>query len=252
MDTQARDLVELEQRFDLQAQAVFRQRLQDTDRYEWAGAEAGVKRMLGLLDQPWDCFLLNGVSLADLPNEAQYKLLQAVSAGAGLVLVGASDERVLKPANLLDPLPAFLAGDSSLQAYRAGQGRGVLLPARPVLPYRPGWEVEWDYWMERVGRALLWAAGKEPRFQLQVSAPASPLTRSAVSGQSLRVSWTGPALPLRVEARLRGSEGEVFPLAGRSSREGGSAGLTYALSAGLPAGTYHADCIARSAQGVEA
>jgi beta-galactosidase len=43
------------------------------------------------------------------------------------------------------------------------------LPARPVIPYYPGWEVDYDYWAERLGRAVLWSAGKEPQVQLGIT-----------------------------------------------------------------------------------
>ena len=57
--------------------------------------------------------------------------------------------------------------------YTAGKGRGVQMSAKPNIEYGLGWEVDYDYWCERLGRAIIWAAGKEPKVGVNVSVPAT-------------------------------------------------------------------------------
>ena len=239
--TEARDVIELMQRFDLEAEAA------------WTGGEfafpAGEERIAGLLELPWDCFLFNGAPLTQLPTEAQDSVLQAVSAGAGLVLVGLDDERVVKPENRVAALPPFLANDPVGDAYEVGAGRAIRLPARPHIEFRPGWEVDYDYWVERVGRAVLWAGDKSPRVNLSVALETQDVDRADLLEQSVRIGLEGIDAParLKLEVRLRREDGAVFTL-----HPAPESPTTFPFVQRYRSGNYHVDAIARSAGGVEA
>ncbi len=161
LGTLARETIELKQRFDLDAAAVYTI-LPFRAKERWLHGEAGVERLLELLDQPWDCYVLYQIPLELVPDEGRAKLLAAVAAGSGLVMVGTDEQHVLKPGNLLESLPDFLAHgtpftglpfvwESVLKGLEPGQatsaeaarrmmstydienGRGVRLIARPDL-----------------------------------------------------------------------------------------------------------------------
>ena len=251
MGTHPRECVELMQRFDLEAKAVFWSQIVDTSRTHWHGGEIGLQRMSALLDQKWDCFVFMGLPLSGLPPQQQYALLKAVSEGAGVVLVGVDDTRVFKAKNRMADPPASLGSPAAGDAYRVGQGRGIRLPQRPAIAYQEGWQVEDDYWHERLGRAVLWAAGKnrpmqirmetskpefafaDPEKQLRVTVSGSPV------GQHPRLSvWIRRPVddPIRWPAREIAADGPlVLPLPQR-----------------LPAGVYHAVAQVIGSKGVEA
>jgi len=256
---EARDIIELMQRFDIEAQAAYYHQIIDSPKTEWRGGEAGVKRILGLLDQRWDCFLLAGVPVTNLPQEAQYKMYRAVTEGAGIVLLGVDDERALKPQNKLTELPPFLARNPVGDAYHVKAGRAMRLPGRPQIAYHPGWEADYDYWLERVGRAVLWAANKSPRVNLGLALDADHVARGDLDKVKLKAEFqsSGMREAARVEARLRRSDGSIFQLTGTPLEIPGAqaatqGSLTLSLAADYPAGQYHVDVIMRSKDGVEA
>ena len=83
--TAAREIMELTQRFDIEAQMVFWGRLIDTSNDDWHGGEAGQRRIDRLLGEEWDAFVFLNIRPEGLSSEQQYKMLQAVADGAGLV-----------------------------------------------------------------------------------------------------------------------------------------------------------------------
>ena len=188
--THPRECVELIERFDIEGAAVFWARIVDTSRSHWHGGETGLHRMLKLLEQEWDCFVFMEMDPRVLEPEPQYKLLKAVTEGAGLVLVGANDARVLKEKNRIEDLPPLLADGAAGDAYAVRNGRGVRLPRRPVIPYHEGWQVEDDYWHERLGRAVLWAAGREPSMRIDMAVSQPEFERTA-NGQKLTLTFSG-------------------------------------------------------------
>ncbi len=242
---EAREIIELMQRFDIEAAAAYYQTYYQR---QWTGAEAGVERILKLLEQPWDCFLFNGIAIEQLPAGAQDKVLKAVTEGAGLVLIEEDDERVLKPDNKITDLPPFLANDPVGDAYRMNAGRAVFLPERLQIAYRAGWEVDYDYWVERVGRAVLWAANKSPRGDLTIAPDAPQIGRAELLDNAIKVEWEGEHGPgaLRLEVRLRRSDGAVFDLQPTTQSPS-----TYRFERRYRAGQYHIDAIASSKDGVE-
>jgi len=265
---EARDLIELMERFDVEAAAAYYHRIIDSPQFQWDGGEAGIGRILRLLDEHWDCFVFNGLEVTLLPTEAQYKMYKAVSDGAGLILIGVDDDRALKPEHKIKPadLPAFLAHDPVGDAFHAKKGRAIRLPARPQIAFRPGWEVDYDYWLERVGRAVLWAGGKEPRLKLRMAAEATRIPRTNPREGTIKAEFEMPFRTdgIRVEKRLRRDDGAVFQMVGSPEQLPGTPGppvvingsLTFRDISGetgtLRAGQYHVDIIMRGKDGVEA
>ncbi|MFZ1640557.1 MAG: hypothetical protein WAV07_03795 [Candidatus Contendobacter sp.] len=103
-NTQAREIVELMQRFDVKADAAYYYRLVDSTRMQWHGGEEGIARIRRLLDSgAHDVFLFNGVSPDALPAAVKQDLLARVARGKGLVLVGVKERGRLDPPLENDP-----------------------------------------------------------------------------------------------------------------------------------------------------
>lgn len=252
-----REVIELKQRFDLEPQMVFWARIVDSTVDHWHGAENGVRRMERLLNQKWDAYVFLGIQPEKLPVEMQYKLIKAVADGAGLVLVGVDDKRVLKDKNLLKPLPAALAaGDANSgpvgEPFAVKQGRGIKLPAQPTIEYRPGWETDYDYWQQRLGRALLWAAGKEPKLNLTVTPAGASVARATLPGAAVKVGWQGANLAnkLTADVTLRRDDGWTQKLGPAVLKSESSPGVDVTVPQ-VPAGQYHVDVVVRGTKGVE-
>lgn len=250
--TAPREVVELTQRFDLDAQMVFWARIVDTNIDGWHGAENGVRRILRLLNEPWDVFVFQNTALKNLPAEAQYLLVKQVTEGAGLVLSGVTDERIFKEKNRIANPPITVAGEPVGPAYTILRGRGLLLPGQPNIEYAVGWEMLYDIWQLRLGKALLWAAGRAPEVDLRVSPPQAPLPRAQLPAVGATVHWQAPAAArdLRLEMTLRRGDGWRSALPQVEARAAvGEAQVQVPL---VRAGDYQLDIIARSARGIEA
>jgi len=170
-----------------------------------------------------------------------------VTEGAGIVFVGSNDPQVLKDENRIADLPPILAGDPVGDAFTVGQGRGIRLPAQPDIPFAEGWEVEYDYWAERLGSAILWAAGHEPAMTLTVDPAADEFAWDAT--KALTLDSTGEAMggDPRVRIRVRAAGGPVVDLPDRPLPA-----RAFSVQVGsLPAGEYHADAWVVSDAGVE-
>ncbi len=249
--TYAREIIELMERFDVKADAVYHHQIIDSPDFQWAGGDAGHQRMLRLLEKPYDVYIFNEIPIDKLTTEEQYKVLEPVTKGAGLVLVGVDDKRVLKPERQIQDLPPFLAKGPVGDAFTVGEGRGIRLPKRPDLPYRVGWEIEYDYWQERLGRAVLWAAGREPQMALDVTAQAVEIGRQGLPAQVAAVSWAGArAGKTKLEVSLRRWDGIKTPLGLLACER--PEGQTAVRVPVVRAGDYHIDVRAISDRGVEA
>ena len=248
-----RQMVELMQRFDVEAQAAYWVQIADSSNWHWHGGEDGQQRIARLLEQPVDCYFFDRMPVTNLPAELQDKLLKAVSEGAGLVFVGADDSRVLKPENQLEDLPPFLAAARPEGAFTIGQGRGVKMGTHPPTPYRVGWEVGYDHWQERLGRAVLWAANRAPEVALSVNVDPAEFGRATLPREAVTVRWSGatPAIAPTFDIRLRSDDGKVVIQLPDERRDAGDGTLTCEVPL-LPAGGYHADVHARSERGTEA
>ena len=246
-------MVELMQRFDVQAQAAYWARIADSRTWHWHGGAAGRRRILRLLQQRFDCYVFDRMPITHLATEAQYKVLKAVSEGAGLVLVGADDKRVLKGKNRLKDLPPFLASARPEAIFTVAKGRGVKMGPHPPTPYRVGWKVGYDLWQQRLGRAVLWAANRAPQVELSIGVDPTALGRAALPRNAVTVRWgrATPGHPLTFHVRLRSDNGKVVVPMPDQRRDAADGTFTCAVPV-LPAGTYHADVRARSKRGMEA
>ena len=281
VDTHAREIVELMQRFDIQAQAVY---------WGWEnqlhGGGAGHDRMLRLLEGPtevwgasgltklsgsqpegptrvsglqpehplrrWDCYVFGEIPLTQLTPEEQYKVLRPVTEGAGLVMFGTDDARVFRDSTRLER-PPFLALEGVGDTFHLGQGRGVRLAARPNLRFDVGWQGQYETWQEALGRAIIWAAGREPEVELRtVAVEPRVLPRAELPAPAIRVRWANTPEPqkLTFELWLRRFDGQITPLPGTTAIEAaGEIGCNVPV---LCAGAYRLEVRATSKRGVEA
>jgi len=240
-----RHCVELKQRFDLDAEAVFWARIVDSSKEHWHGGAAGEARMLRLLQEPWDCFVFLGMSPTRMSPEAQCRLLEPVVKGAGIVLIGANDERILKDENRV-PVD-WLEDVVKATPYQVGEGRGVHFGSLPTIDYYEGWELDYDVLAEKLGRSILWAAGKEPEARLSIETkPVSPLALG--NRAQVEVGFTGKAgVEAKIAVVLRRRGVQDWQLATLPVQSPGA--LRVALPEHLAADTYRLDAIARDAKG---
>ena len=245
-NTLPREAVELMERFDIAADAVLGDFANGQDPTNcWIGGTAGEERMQRLLEQPYDVYLFMHITPRDLPASARKKLHTALENGAGLVLVGTDDRKSAVPAeddalftseSRLPKQPAEVGGE----AYAAGKGRVLVLPARPVIPYAVGWEAAYEYWQERLGRAVLWAAGREPRAALHLAVTPESPTWVEVPKTAITVQWDHALADGVPEVFVRLEDGTRIALAA------GTAALP-----GLPAGHHHLEALLRGPHGIE-
>lgn len=244
----AREVIELKQRFDLDPQMVFWGRIVDTTIDAWHGGETGVRRMARLLTEKWDAYVFMGVSSEQMPVEQQYAMLKAVTEGAGLVYVSTDDKRILKDKNRLRELPACLADVAAVSAFTVRSGRGVRLASLPSIPYAPGWDVAYDEWDMRLGKALLWAANREPKLNLTLAPRNAELPRDTLPGTAATLQWQGATPGAAADVTLRRDDGAVFSLPQQALQSAtGSADLAVPA---LRAGTYFLDVIAHAGKPV--
>ena len=249
--TVPREGVELMQRFDLKIDAVFWRRIVDSTREGWHGYALGLQRMVRLAATPYDCYVFLGVRPEQLTSEMQFKVLKPIAdGGAGIVCVGVGDKRIFKAARQLKALPPFIARANPTGAYAVGKGRGVLLPGRPDIPYELGWDTKYEYWQERFGRAILWAAGREPKAELPTVSVAAEVDRLDLPRKLVTVKWTNPSKQrLTIDLALRRLDGVRLPLDGLKTRD--AEGEIAPDLPRLRAGDYHLDIVVRGRKGIE-
>ncbi|MFV1964410.1 MAG: beta-galactosidase trimerization domain-containing protein [Pirellulaceae bacterium] len=246
--TNPREVVELKQRFDIEPQMVFWTRIIDSTQEHWHGGERGIQRMARLLTRKWDAFVFLDVPLEKVPVEQQYTIVKAVTDGAGLVLIGTDDRRVLKDKNLFKERPAFLNDVDGATAFSIMRGRGMRLPKRPSIEYRPGWEVEYDEWAMRLGKAILWAAGKEPELRLSVQPKDKERARTTLPAVAAMLQWKGATGRTVADVRIRRDDGEVILTARQTlDTPEGQFDLRMPL---VRSGKYHLDVVARDGERV--
>ncbi|MBM4084818.1 MAG: hypothetical protein FJ272_08530, partial [Planctomycetes bacterium] len=264
--TRVRHVVELRQRFHLQADAVLF--CGKGDKWVFHGQRLGEERAERLLATPYPLYIIAGFPMAKLPAKIQYLILKQVAEGAGLLCCGpgAADYMVAK--RLLTPTPPALVqglpmldGKPAAQmvsAYRLRKGRGVWLKygAQALVPtpeFTRRGLAEYDYWMLLVGRAALWAASREG--DVAVSSVLGDQPFAARPGTAGEIVLTA-AQPLQATVALelrRACDGAAVPLPEQKIA------LTPERPARVPAaiprlraGDYFLDVIVRSKRGVEA
>ena len=249
MHTHAWEIAELTQRVELDLDASWRYAYYKD---HWFGGDAGERRIVRLLKKPHDVFLFQDVHPEALPADplrpARGPFLEQVKDGAGIVLVGADVLPQPKPqlfadARPLDPLPAAIKAAGGLKAFEYGAGRIVQMPARPKIAYGPGWEVEYDLWQERLARAVLWAAKREPPVSLEIRCDPQ-VGREQLAATKVAVAWKN-ATPgkTQITLRLRRDDGDATIL-GKADCKGADGEATFALPA-VRAGRFHLDAVAR-------
>ena len=241
--TNPREVIELRQRFDFDPEMVFWARIIDHTTEQWHGAERGIQRMARLLTQKWDAFVFLDISLDKVPVEQQYSIVKAITDGAGLVLIGTDDKRVLKDKNRLDSLPTLLGDVDGAAAFTAIRGRCVRLPKRPTIKYRPGWEVEYDEWDMRLGKAILWAARKEPKLSLTLRPEGKELSRATLPAAAATLDWQGANPGIAAEIKLRRDDGQVI-LTSKQLLDKPEGNLELSIPQ-VRSGKYHFDIVAR-------
>ncbi|MBI2297943.1 MAG: beta-galactosidase trimerization domain-containing protein, partial [Armatimonadetes bacterium] len=247
--TTPREVIELKERFDLDVQMAFWATIIDTPNQHWHGDDAGLRRIARLLAEKWDAFVFMGAELAKLPEDLQYTLVERVTNGAGLVIVGGHDARVLKDKNKLT-VPAFLADVAGAEPYTVKQGRGLRLPAPAAMRYGPGWAAAYDEWDMRFGKAVLWAAGREPKLSLTVTAPLGEVDRANPPGPGAGLAWAGARGGETASLTLRRDDGIATGLASQVLKTPSGK-----LEVRLPlvrSGSYYLDVIVRDGNQVAA
>ena len=239
--TDAREIIELMQRFDLEAKAVYSlqgARLIGDGNPEWYGgdAEAGTKRALALLEEPWDAVFINQLPLEGLPQTVRTKLRQKVVDGTGLVMVNAKEP--FDDTQAVSPNPPDVAGG---QCHMLGKGRIAVLPDREKLTYQPGWETLFDYQMAQQGRALLWAARHEPGTGLSLTTAAASVARASLPAAAATLNWNKAPANTELRVALRDSEGARTVIGNWNAATGAPVALTVPA---VPEGNYHLEAFA--------
>jgi beta-galactosidase len=254
--TNARECVELMQRFDIEAKAVFWANINDSNKESWHGGEMGERRMLKLLQQKWDCFVFLGLPMTNVPLLQKQIIVDSVTNGAGIVFVGSNDGNVLTGKKRIMPPLMFVDPEDGNSAYAVGQGRGIYLPNRPTIDYDEGWETHYDYWQERLGRALLWASGKEPTMRLDLTlspqshAGSGEATVRSEDATSLlaRLSGDPSSRGLKIQVQLRSAGHAPVRLPEKDISAGDT--VEFPLPR-LPKGTWHVDARVTGTAGIE-
>ncbi|NOY80725.1 MAG: hypothetical protein GXP31_06945 [Kiritimatiellaeota bacterium] len=257
--TRLREVTELAQRFDLEADAFF---YGGRKKNEFLGEGLGRKRAEKLLSKPYDVYVIAGANLAGLPPKFQYLIMKEVANGAGLVCCGAGSKDFMTDSRRLDPVPGSLTqglpklddkGPADvMRAYRLGKGRGVWMKyaAWTLTPRNVfSWSelALYDYRMLWVGRALLWAAAKEPVAAVSFKLDPGNSALTIRDGGSRPVTLHGSVSIRRI------SDGWTTELFGYRARVTQDKPFQRAITLPpLRAGRYMIDTVARSSKGVAA
>ncbi|MDP6507053.1 MAG: hypothetical protein QF886_25730, partial [Planctomycetota bacterium] len=269
MGTHAREAVEFMQRFDVEVEAVFYYHFY---RKDWFGGVAGHRRLDRLMrEQTRDVFVFQDVTPKLLETcwmgkGAVNAFRPAVENGTGVVLIGADDGALLAGRQKLEKLPDWLGSGPALEAATLQKGRIVRMPARPKVPYKVGWRLDYENWQYELGRAVLWAARREPDCILnyrtmrenrgdtevgEKKAVKEDLERNTLPGEALHFTWQNlnsednPEIHLTLR-RWDGAAQHLSHVDCRSDK--GTAPIKLPK---LRAGDYRIDAIVRSKRGIE-
>ncbi|MAE65030.1 MAG: hypothetical protein CMJ18_12235 [Phycisphaeraceae bacterium] len=264
-----RDVVEMAQRFDIEADTVLvapskGQAYAVTYRGESGvyGGAAGEQRLARLLETPYDCYVIGDHEIAGhLPGAALETILDYVRQGAGLVLpqreaYDAINEHASIGAEPMTAPRSLSAWDAMV--IRLGKGRIVSLD----VPHRKfhtdndrdrilGVKVARDAHFAAFGRAVLWAADRAPTLKLDVTFD-EEVDWSETGNRSIDVSWTGPPVGdgLRIDARIRGRGRGDHVLEATKSEDPSNDRIRFDMPA-LPSGDFMVEVTARTDRGVE-
>jgi beta-galactosidase len=267
-----REVVEFGERFDLRADAVL---VCGKGEGPWGfhGVKLGEQRAQRLLKKPYQLYVIAGFPMGKLPAEMQYLILKEVAEGAGLLCCGPGASDYMVPRRQVDPTPAFLtAGIPQLDdkpvaevvsAYNLGEGRGVRLnySTRSIVAAQGFSRREmnvYDYRMLLIGRAALWAAGRDGAITVDEMFDDEPLVINwadgGATGEMSLSSGAAEAIEATVALELRRvADGMKTSLGEQTVTL--QPGQTTRMRVGLPqyrAGDYLVDAIVKSKRGVEA
>jgi hypothetical protein len=239
--TDVRELVELIQRTDLEARAVYvlnGTKLLGDGRPDWYGGDpnAGTKRAIRLLEASNQVIFINQLPLKVLPEQVRARLQQAISAGAGLMFLSSEDAPPFPEAKQIASPPI---DPKTARFYALSSGRIVLLRPRPKLQFQLGWETELDYQLEQQIRAILWAARCEPDSSPAIEVP--PILSRSELPAPVSFCWNGGLKEMT--ARLRRWDGLAYTL--RPTVKRGSKDVYNLLLPTMREGAYHLDLFAR-------
>ena len=266
-----RHCVELERRFDIAPKAVL---VMTSKGNTYAityrggsgvyGGKLGEQRLARLLKQKFDCFIVTGPIMGHLPKQSREKILASVRNGAGMLFTygdNKKDKPLIAQFKLQTEKVSLLA-DMQTRRYTLGKGRVVVIDKLPAKTqwnvYAPtstqrlfGFNIPRDLFYECQGRALLWAARREPQFPITLSAKFKSNDRQALKGTviGIRGETTNPKVfSEKIITRIRSPRfgTKVIKIdKGKSSKIWSTAKLP-----DLPAGDYWIDAIAETRKGV--
>ena len=208
-----RHVVELQQRFDLSCDAVLAMTAKGKTyaiTYQGGagvyGGATGAARLARLLETPYDCYVVTGPVMGHLPEKSRKAILKEVDRGAGLVLLykpEKEDSPLLKKFADWGDTPGTLSG-LKVKCFRMGKGRIVSVERYPADAtwdvYRPnleqrifGFNLCRDLFYEAQGRAILWAANREPRMAIGVELGFRNSTRDELASRMVKLTWNDRA-----------------------------------------------------------
>ena len=267
------DPVALADRFDLEADAVLidpggRKPYEASEPGTSAvfGGELGEQRLNRLLKEPYDCYVLGGMTLlGSVPDAARATMLDHVRNGAGLFFNGkaSDDPKLAEMVGEPQSVPPDLRG-IKLDVHELGRGRVIAFQGQPwniwtdspaeVFALAPifGIDLAYDVKTQFKGRALLWAAAKQPTLVLAVSAGEGTIQRTELADHSIDVTWESAGLtrPIELQVRIRSQSHPPRVLPTTTALDPSSGSLSFEIPA-LPAGRYEVDVRARSERGTE-
>ena len=266
-----RHVVELMQRFDVEGDAVLAMPSKgDTYAIAYAGdsgvygGATGERRLARLIEKPYDCYVISSPIMGHLPDDSRHRILQHVRNGAGMVLLyaaGDDDKPLLAGSEELDGSQGFPVG-LDVRCFKSGRGRIVSLVKYPSeaswnghgpTPTQRlyGFGIRRDLYYEAQGRAVLWAADREPKLELEIDVGSDVIARDQLASHAIKVSWNDKSgnTPRRIRVRIRSeARGSQEP---RTIDDLGSAqGRRELHLPMLPAGSYWIDAIAENENGV--
>ncbi len=113
----------------------------------------------------------------------------------------------------------------------------------PTIEYRPGWEVEYDECAMRLGKAILWAAGKEPKLSLELTPKGKELRRATLPAAAATLQWKGATPGAIADITLRRDDGRVI-VTDRQTLDKPEGELDVNMPV-VRSGRYHLDIVAR-------
>jgi hypothetical protein len=252
METHAREAVEFAQRFDVELDTVYYFHFY---KKQWFGGVAGQRRLQRIFTETsYDLYIFQDISPQQLTESwlgapALKALVENVRNGSGLVVMGADHGEAFKERTAIEATSNLLPPDFGGATF--GEGRIAHLPERSPIEYKIGWQVEYENWQAQFGRAVLWAAHREPAASCRLAGDHASVPRFSRDDLPARIQieWTGVAADAAISVGLRRSDGAATALPDIACRTAeGTAKLSLPL---LRAGTYHLDMIVKGPAGGE-